>query len=109
VLLDECVDRRLAGDTVGHDVKTSPDVGWAGLTNGDLLTLAQREFDAFITVDRRLPFQQNLSRFRIAVIVLRAPSTRLGRSPAVDSRTASGGVAGCQARRGDMGRRRARR
>ena len=36
MLLDECVDRRLAGDIQGHDVKTVPDAGWAALTNGDI-------------------------------------------------------------------------
>jgi hypothetical protein len=77
VLLDECVDRRLAGDIRGHDVKTVPGAGWAGLKNGELLDQAQHEFDAFVTVDRKLPFQQDLSRFSIAVVVLRAPSNRL--------------------------------
>jgi uncharacterized protein DUF5615 len=77
VLLDECVDRRLATDIPGHEVATSPDAGWAGLTNGELLNRAQREFDALITVDRRLPFQQNLARFSIAVIVLRLRSNQL--------------------------------
>lgn len=77
MLLDECVDRRLAGDIRGHDVKTVPEAGWAALKNGDLLGQAQHEFDAFVTVDRNLPFQQDLSRFSIAVIVLRAPSNRL--------------------------------
>jgi hypothetical protein len=77
VLLDECVDRRLAGDVAGHDVKTVPQAGWAGVTNGALLTRAERDFDVFVTVDRRLPSQQNLSRFSIAVIVLRARSSRL--------------------------------
>ena len=77
MLLDECVDQRLASDITGHDVTTSPDAGWAGLTNGELLSRAQVEFDALVTVDRRLPFQQNLSRFSIAVVVLRGPSTRL--------------------------------
>lgn len=77
VLLDECVDRRLAWEIVGHDVKTVPDVGWAALKNGDLLARAEQEFDAFVTVDRNLPFQQDLSRFSVAVIVLRAPSNRL--------------------------------
>jgi hypothetical protein len=76
VLLDECVDRRLAGDIPGHDVVTVPDAGWAALKNGELLALAQHQFDAFVTVDRNLPFQQDLTRFAIAVIVLRAPSTR---------------------------------
>jgi hypothetical protein len=77
VLLDECVDRRLATDIVGHEVTTSPDAGWAGLTNGELLSRAQGNFGALITVDRRLPFQQNLSRLSIAVVVLRARSNRL--------------------------------
>ena len=78
VLLDECVDQRLAGDIRGHDVVTVPSAGWAALTNGELLTRAQREFDAFVTVDRNLPFQQELSRFSISVIVLRARSNRVG-------------------------------
>jgi hypothetical protein len=77
VLLDECVDRRLAGDIEGHDVKTVPDAGWAALTNGELLERAQQEFEAFLTVDRNLPSQQDLSGFSIAVIVLRAPSNRV--------------------------------
>lgn len=77
MLLDECVDRRLAADITGHEVTPSPDAGWAGLTNGELLSRAQRQFDALITVDRRLPFQQNLARLSIAVVVLRAPANRL--------------------------------
>jgi len=39
---------------------------------------AQQAFAAFVTVDRNLPFQQDLSRFSIAIIVLRARSNRLG-------------------------------
>ena len=77
VLLDECVDRRLAADIRGHDVKTVPEAGWAALKNGDLLSRAQHEFDALVTTDRNLPFQQDLSRFSIAVIVLRARSNRV--------------------------------
>jgi hypothetical protein len=45
--------------------------------NGDLLSRAQHEFDALVTTDRNLPFQQDLSRFSIAVIVLRAQSNRV--------------------------------
>jgi len=77
LLLDECIDRRLAKDLVGHDVKTVPLMGWAGIKNGALLTLAEAEFDVFITVDRNLSFQQNLPKFDIAVIVLHAISNRL--------------------------------
>ena len=52
-------------------------MGWAGIKNGDLLDVAQKSFDVFITVDRNLSFQQNLPQFNIAVIVLQAPTNRL--------------------------------
>ena len=77
LLLDECVDRRLAREFVGYEVKTVPQMGWGGIKNGQLLALAQVEFTIFITVDRNLSFQQNLPQFNIAVIVLQAPSNRL--------------------------------
>ena len=77
VLLDECVDRRLAESISGHEAKTVPEAGWAGVKNGELSTRADREFDALVTVDRSLPFQQDLSRLSLAVVVLRAQSNRL--------------------------------
>lgn len=52
-------------------------MGWATIRNSDLLVLAEGQFDAFVTVDRNLAFQQNLPRFSIAVIVLRARTNRL--------------------------------
>jgi hypothetical protein len=77
ILLDECLDRRLAKDIEGHEVVTVPEAGWAGIKNGELLARAQTQFDAFVTVDRNLAFQQNIPRFTIAVIVLQAPTNRL--------------------------------
>jgi predicted nuclease of predicted toxin-antitoxin system len=77
ILLDECVDRRLAREFVDYEVKTVPQMGWAGIKDGQLLALADAEFDVFITVDRNLSFQQNLPQFDIAIIVLQAPSNRL--------------------------------
>jgi Domain of unknown function (DUF5615) len=65
VLLDECVDRRFAHDLVGHEVNTVPRRGWAGIKNGDLLALAEKEFDTFITVDRKLASQQDLRDFEL--------------------------------------------
>lgn len=61
LLLDECIDRRLARELTAHEVKTVPQMGWAGTKNGQLLALAEAEFDVFITVDRNLSCQQNLS------------------------------------------------
>lgn len=77
ILLDECVDRRLAPDLVGHSVSTVPKMGWAGIKNGALLALAEKEFDAFITVDRKLSAQQDPAKFQIAVLLLRARTNRL--------------------------------
>lgn len=77
VLLDECVDWRLARDMSGHEVKTARQMGWSTIKNGELLALAAEEFDVFVTVDRNLSFQQNFSALDIAIIVLRATSNRL--------------------------------
>ena len=78
VLLDECSPRRLKRELVGHDARTAADMGWSGKRNGELLRLAERDFDVFLTVDRKLQYQQNLSTFNIAVVVLVAPSNTLG-------------------------------
>ena len=74
ILIDECLDRRLAEDIPDAFVKTVPQMGWAGLTNGKLLHQAQDHFDIFITSDQNLSFQQNLNKFKIAVVVL-CPAT----------------------------------
>jgi predicted nuclease of predicted toxin-antitoxin system len=77
ILLDECLDWRLGRYLPGHIVKTVQDMDWRGIKNGRLLSLAQTQFQVFITGDRNLSFQQNLSRFSLAAVVLKAPSIRL--------------------------------
>jgi predicted nuclease of predicted toxin-antitoxin system len=78
ILLDECIDRRLAKELIGeHLIKTVPQMGWATIKNGKLLALAETEFDVFVTVDRNLSVQQTLSKFNLAVLVLHAHSNRL--------------------------------
>lgn len=77
VLLDECIDWRLSRDLAGHEVKTARQMGWATIRNGELLALAAKHFDVFVTVDRNLSFQQNLTALPIAVVVIRAKSNRL--------------------------------
>jgi len=78
IFLDECIDWRLSRDISGHDVKTARQMGWTAIKNGELLALASAHFDAFVTVDRNLAFQQDVSGLRIAVVVLQAKSNRLG-------------------------------
>ncbi|HXR49125.1 MAG TPA: DUF5615 family PIN-like protein [Candidatus Limnocylindrales bacterium] len=77
ILLDENLDWRLERFLPGHEVKSVPGLGWAGLKNGVLLARAQEHFDVFITMDNLMVSQQNLSKFQIAIVVLRAPSNRL--------------------------------
>lgn len=77
ILLDECIDRRLALDLTNFEIKTVPQAGWAGVKNGNLMKLAEAEFDVFITVDRNLSFQQNIPKFNIAVLVICSKSNRL--------------------------------
>jgi hypothetical protein len=52
-------------------------MGWASKKNGELLALAVVDFDVFLTSDRNLSHQQNLSAFDIAVIVFMAASNRI--------------------------------
>ena len=77
ILLDESVPRRLASLLVGHEVKTVVDMGWAGMSNGQLLSAASADFDVFVTVDKNLPHQQTLERYAVSVVVLDAPSNDL--------------------------------
>jgi hypothetical protein len=68
---------RLARDIVGHEVGTARQMGWTTIQNGALLTLASEHFDVFVTLDRNLSFQQDLGSFSIAVVVLKAKTSRL--------------------------------
>ena len=79
VLLDECVPRRLKRELPGHEVHTVTERGWSGVKNGELLALADAEFDVFLTIDQNLKYQQNLTAFRIAVVLLVARNNRLQR------------------------------
>lgn len=77
VLLDECLPKRVKRSSIGHDVQTVPEAGWAGKKNGELIRLATGRFDAFITIDKNLVFQQNLTGLPFGVVVLSARSNRL--------------------------------
>jgi hypothetical protein len=80
ILIDECLDWRLSRGLTGHDCVSVQKMGWGGIKNGQLLTLAQVKFDVFLTADRNLSFQQNTAKFQIAVVVLAAGSTQLDKT-----------------------------
>ena len=77
ILLDECLPKRLTQLLVGHEAFTVRQMNWQGLSNGRLLLAANPQFDVFLTVDKNLVRQQDLTGLRIAVIVLRAPSNKI--------------------------------
>ena len=61
----------------GVEVVTVRERGWDSKKNGELLTLAEKEFDLLLTTDRGIPHQQDLSRFDLEVVVISARSNRL--------------------------------
>ncbi|MCX6928572.1 MAG: hypothetical protein NT154_35985 [Verrucomicrobia bacterium] len=77
ILLDENLDWRLRRDLQCHAVDSVPLIGWAGLKNGALLSEAEKRFSVLLTMDSNMVHQQNLARFRIAVIALQARNNRL--------------------------------
>ena len=72
LLLDECVTRHLKRDLAGHEVHTVEDAGLKGLENGDLLSAASGAYEVLITVDRNIPYQQNIAGLNIAILILAA-------------------------------------
>lgn len=70
VLLDEHIPIRYRHDIVGHEVMTVEYMGWKGLENGDLLSLADPEFDVLVTADRELAEGEETARLRRMSIVL---------------------------------------
>ncbi len=78
LLLDECVPRKFRNMLPGHDCRTVPEEGLAGKKNGDLLSLAEKSgFEVFLTLDRGIEYEHNLQGRIIAIILIRAKTSRL--------------------------------
>jgi predicted nuclease of predicted toxin-antitoxin system len=77
ILIDECVDPRVAAWFDEHDAKTVREMGWDQLLDGPLLQLAAPQFDVFLTIDRSIEFQQNLSMWGIGVNVVEVPKNQM--------------------------------
>ena len=70
VLFDQGTPAPLRGALTAHAVSTAYEMGWSTLSNGDLLDAAEAQFDAFVTTDQNLRYQQNLAGRRLAILVL---------------------------------------
>ena len=78
ILLDECVDQRLRSLFVGHECQTAGYAKLSGLKNGALLAAAEAAgFEAIVTTDQEIPYQQNLNQRRISIVVLCGRTNRL--------------------------------
>ena len=77
VLLDECLPRKLKYALPEHECQTTPEAGFANKKNGVLLSLAETAgFDLFLTMDKGIEYQQNLTGRTIAIVAVRAKSNR---------------------------------
>ncbi len=71
VLFDQNVPYDLKRHLGAHEVTTAPDVSWEEIKNGELLAIAEsRGFDVFVTAEKNLSYQQNLTARRIAIVLL---------------------------------------
>jgi PIN like domain len=77
LLLDESLPKKLKARLAPHEVRTVPEMGWASKSNGELLRLAEQQFDVFLTADQKIPNERNLTTSRIGVMVFAAMSNRL--------------------------------
>ncbi|HXA65748.1 MAG TPA: DUF5615 family PIN-like protein [Bryobacteraceae bacterium] len=77
VLIDECVDPRVTLLLGDHRVATVHEQRWDALEDGPLLAVAQEEFDVLVTIDGNLEFQQNLSKFKIGIVVVHVAKNQL--------------------------------
>jgi hypothetical protein len=77
ILLDESLPKELQSELSGHEVRTIQEQGWSSLKNGDLLSRGAAQFDAFLTADQNLQYQQNLSTLPLSVVVLVAKTNRI--------------------------------
>ena len=75
IILDENLPKPLKGIFPNHTVTTVQEQGLAGTVNGALLARLEGAFDVFITADKNLRYQQNLSSRKLAILEI--PTNRL--------------------------------
>jgi hypothetical protein len=77
LLIDECLPRALKHLFTGHDCRTVQELRWSGKKNGDLISVAEPEFDVLVTIDQGIQHQQNLVGRQIAILILVAQSNQI--------------------------------
>jgi hypothetical protein len=78
ILLDHNLPRKLRSFLAGHDVRTARQMRWDQRVNGDLLQAAAGGgLEAFLTIDKNLPYQQNLATLPLPVVIFDSDSNAL--------------------------------
>ncbi len=78
LLIDESLPQQIRLHWEEHEVVTVGYMGWRGIKNGKLLDIAEANgIDALITADQNIPFQQNMSSRKIAIVILAAQDNQL--------------------------------
>jgi predicted nuclease of predicted toxin-antitoxin system len=72
VLLDSNLPRAFATLLPGHRTESTHQRRWSDLDDGPLLDAAEAEYDALVTMDQNLRFQQNLRARRLRIVAVRA-------------------------------------
>jgi hypothetical protein len=71
ILFDQSTPAPLRQHLKAHTVTEARDLGWDRLVNGDLLNAAEAAgFELFLTADKNLRYQQNLTSRKIAIVVI---------------------------------------
>ena len=70
ILIDECTPHVLKRLLTGFEIMTVQELGWAGIKNGALLELTEKQFDVLITSDQNLKYQQNLANRQLTIVQL---------------------------------------
>lgn len=79
ILIDECLPAPIIDSLTpfGHECKTVREIGLGSKKNGELLALAEGEWDVLLTNDKNIKYQQNMEGRRISILILSAKSNRL--------------------------------
>jgi predicted nuclease of predicted toxin-antitoxin system len=79
VLIDECLPAALKVNltALGHECQTVRQAGFGSKKNGELLTLAEQQWDVLLTSDQNIKYQQNMTGRTVSILILCAKSNRM--------------------------------
>jgi predicted nuclease of predicted toxin-antitoxin system len=101
IVIDEDVPRELTAQFAkdGHEAVHIEELGWKGITNGDLLRRISGKYDVLVTGDSNMPNQQNLALFDVAIVQLRPRLKVIDQFASYDPQGARGDPSSSKARR----------